>query len=189
MSDAPWSTPWATSDLGALVDDRLLDDHVVDLVHAPDEREHVLRGGDGRADLVARHQRDVVDGENVAGVGHRDEQRALVEEADGHGGVALGRRRRQEVRRGHVDAVGVQVDVVDAEALGDDARKLGRREDAAVDEHLAGAPAARARLGDRELDRLGARVAEADDDVADLGRGAPARGRGRQAGGGRDSGR
>ena len=172
MSEAPWSTPWATSELtslttgassadsrrsttsGALVGDGLLDDHVVDLVHAPDERADVLLRGDGGADRRSRHQRDVVDREHVARVDHRDEQRALVEEADGDGRVALRGRGGQQVRGGHVDAEGVEVDVVDAEALGDDPRELVRRQDAAVDEHLARAPAAGPRLGDRELDGL-----------------------------------
>ena len=51
--------------------------------------------------------------------------------------------------------------MVDAEALGDDARELVRRQDAAVDEDLARAPAAGPRLGDRELHRLPSGVAEA----------------------------
>jgi hypothetical protein len=125
-------------------------------------------GSDGRSHVVARHERDVVDGEHVARVDHRDEERALVEEADRHRGVALGRRGGEQVRGRHVDAEGVEVDVVDAEALGDDARELVGRQDAAIDEHLARALAPRARLGDRQLDGLAAGVAEADDDVADL---------------------
>ena len=48
----------------------------------------VGRGGDGRADLVAGHDRDVVLGEHVRGVGHRDHQRALVRERDRHRLVA-----------------------------------------------------------------------------------------------------
>ena len=46
----------------------------------------VLGRGDGRADLEPGHHRDVVDGEHVAGVDHRDEQR-------------LARRRRRRARR------------------------------------------------------------------------------------------
>ena len=172
-------------DLRPLVGDGLLDDHVVDLVHAPDERADVLLRRDGGADLVAGHQRDVVDREHVARVDHRDEQRALVEEADGDGGVALRGRGGQQVGRGHVDAEGVEVDVVDAEALGDDPGELVRGQDAAVDEDLARAPAAGPRLGDRELHGLPSGVAEADDDVADLLRRAAARGRRRETGRGR----
>ena len=47
-----------------------------------------------------------------------------------------------------------EVDLVDAEALGDHARELVGRQDAALDEHLAGAPSVGARLRDRGLDRL-----------------------------------
>jgi hypothetical protein len=154
------------------------------VVQAPDQRGDVLVRGDGGPDLVARHERDVVDREHVARVDHRHEQRALVEEADRHGGVALRRRGREQVGRGHVDAEGVEVDVVDAEALGDDAGELVGRQDAAVDEHLAGAPPAGARLGDRQLHGLAPGVAEGDDDVADLLGGAAARRGRRQAGSG-----
>ena len=45
-----------------------------------------------------------------------------------------------------------EVDVVDAEALGDDPRELVGGQDAALDEDLARAAAAGARLGDRGLD-------------------------------------
>ena len=69
-------------------------------------------------------QRDVVDREDVRRVGHRDEQRALVEERDRHRLVALGGRDRDEVRRGHVDLEDAEVEVVEAVALGDGAREL-----------------------------------------------------------------
>ena len=68
--------------------------------------------------------------------------------------VARGRARGQQVGGRHVDVEDAEVDLVDAEALGDDARELVGRQDAALDEHLAGAPAVRARLRDRGLDRL-----------------------------------
>ena len=51
----------------------------------------VLAAGDRRPHLVAGHQRDVVDDEDVAGIGHRDEHRALVDERD--------RRRRRSAWR------------------------------------------------------------------------------------------
>ena len=53
----------------------------------------VLAAGDRRAHLVAGHHRDVVDREHVRRVGHRDEQRALVDERDRHRLVALAPRR------------------------------------------------------------------------------------------------
>ena len=45
-------------------------------------------------DVEARQQRDVVDREDVGRVGHRQQQRVLVDVGDGHRAVALGRRRR-----------------------------------------------------------------------------------------------
>src|SRR3712207_8732109 len=55
-----------------------------------------VAGGDGRADLVARHERDVVDGEDVRRVGHRHEQAVLADARDGHRLVALGGGGRSE---------------------------------------------------------------------------------------------
>ena len=56
-------------------------DDVVQARQARDEPAMSSRLGDRGADLVAGHQRDVVDREDVRRVGHRDEQRALVDEA------------------------------------------------------------------------------------------------------------
>ena len=162
--------------------DRLGDHDLVEGVQALDERGDVLLGRDGRAHLVAGHQRDVVDGEDVARVDHRDQQRAVVEDLDRHRAVALGRARGQQVGGRHVDPEDAEVDLVDAEALGDDARELVGRQDAALDEHLAGAPPVGARLRDRGLDRLAVGVAEVHDDVADEARRAPAAGRLGEAG-------
>ena len=61
------------------------------------------RRGDRGADLVARHQRDVVDREDVRRVGHRDDERALAGEGDRHRLVALGGGAREQVGGGHVD--------------------------------------------------------------------------------------
>ena len=70
-------------DLGAalllLLEAGRLDD-VVQAREARDERGDVLARGDRRAHLVAGHQRDVVDGEDVGRVGHRDEQAAVADE-------------------------------------------------------------------------------------------------------------
>ena len=201
MSDAPCSTPWPISECTSLMTgasaadsrrsttsrpvvlvDRLGDHDLVERVQALDERGDVLLGRDGRPHLVAAHERDVVDGEDVARVDHRDEQRAVVDDLDRDRPVALGRARRQQVGRGHVDPEDAEVDLVDAEALGDDARELVGRQDTALDEHLAGAPSVGARLRDRRLDRLAAGVSEVHHDVADEARGAPAGGGLGQAG-------
>ena len=82
------------------------------------------RRGDRGPDLVAGHDRDVVDREHVGRVGHRDEQRALVGERDGHAPRSAWRRVVDQVRGGHVDLEDAQVEVVEAVALGDRAREL-----------------------------------------------------------------
>ena len=167
---------------GVVLLERVGDDDVVQRVEALDERVDVLLGGDGRADLVAAHERDVVDRQDIARVDHRDEQGAVVDDLHRHRAVALGRAGRQQVGGRHVDLEDAEVELVDAEALGDDARELIGRQDAALDEHLAGTSAVDARLGDGCLDRLARRVPEVDHDVADEARrAAPAGGR-RQAG-------
>ena len=162
--------------------DRLGDHDLVEGVQALDERGDVLLGRDGGPHLVAAHQRDVVDGEDVAGVDHRDEQRAVVDDLDRDRAVALGRARGQQVGGRHVDLEDAEVDLVDAEALGDHARELVGRQDAALDEHLARAPSVGPRLRDRCLDRLPAGVSEVHHDVADEARRAPAAGGLGQAG-------
>ena len=73
---------------------------------------------DGGPDLVAGHHRDVVDGEDVAGVGHRHQQGAIVDERDGHGLVALDGGRGDQLGRIWVKAVHLEVEVVEPEALG-----------------------------------------------------------------------
>jgi len=69
-----------------LVDGLLYGD--VELVEPLDERAEVAPGGDGGADLEAGHHRDVVDGQDVGGIDHRHEQRALVDVGDRDGLVA-----------------------------------------------------------------------------------------------------
>ena len=71
----------------ALVFGLLVDDVLDRLVHAREPREQqveILDGGGGGLDPPAGHHPDVVDREHVRGVGHRQQQRAVVGEADGH---------------------------------------------------------------------------------------------------------
>ena len=60
-------------------------DDVVEASQAQDQAGDVIGRGDRDAHLVAGHDRDVIDGQDVGGVGHRHQQRALVGERDGHG--------------------------------------------------------------------------------------------------------
>ena len=173
MSDAPCSTAWATIWLtsrmtgassadsrrstisaGALL--LVLEvgrDDVVQARQARDEACDVLAAGDRGADLLAGQQRDVVDGEDVGGVGHRDEQRAVVEEADRHRLVALGGGDRDEVRRLHVGLEDRQVEVLEAVALGDGARVAVGGQRAGLQQHVLGRLAGAPRLLDRRRRR------------------------------------
>ena len=88
---------------------------------------------------------DVVDRQHVRRVGHRQQQRAVVGEADRHRLIALGRLGVEQADRAHVEVVDGQVDVVQAEALGHHAGELVVAQDALLDEHEPGRAALRAR--------------------------------------------
>jgi hypothetical protein len=76
----------------------------------------------GRSDrhtyLVAGHDGHVVHREHVGGVGHREQQGALVYERHRHRLVALGGGVDDEVGGAHVHREHVEVEVVEAVALG-----------------------------------------------------------------------
>jgi hypothetical protein len=155
-------------DLGALfllllVRRRL--DHVVQPRQARDQRADVLARGDGGAHLVAGHQRDVVDGEHVGRVGHRDEQRPVADELHRHGVVALGRRRGDQVGRPHVDVEDGEVEVVQPVALRDRAGEPVLRERARLQQDLLGQRAPGAGGLDGLLDAVARGEPELDDDV------------------------
>ena len=96
----------------------------VGVLEALEQVLDVVGRGDRRADLVAGHDGDVVDGEDVGRVGHRDQQRAVADEGDRDGLVAADRRGRDELGGVGIDAVELEIDVVEAEALGDGAGEL-----------------------------------------------------------------
>ena len=52
--------------------------------------EDVLLGGDGRLDVVAGEDAQVVDGEDVGRIDHRHQEGVVVDVADRDGGVAAG---------------------------------------------------------------------------------------------------
>ena len=97
--------------------------------------------------LEPGHHLDVVDGEHVRRVGHRDQQGLLVDVADRDRAGSGGRSDRDQVRRAHVDVVEVEVDVVEAVALGDRARELVGVDHALLDHQRLRRAARRARLG------------------------------------------
>ena len=92
--------------------------------------------------------------------------------ADGHRLVALGGLGADQVDGPHVEVVDGEVDEVEAEALGDDARELVVAQDPPLDEHEAGRAALRAGGRDGLLDGLEVREAEIDGHLADHPRGA-----------------
>ena len=57
---------------------------VLKAVHPRDQGGDVLPGGDRGLDVHPCEQRDVVDGEDVRRVGHRQEDRAIVDERHRH---------------------------------------------------------------------------------------------------------
>ena len=157
-------------------------DGLVEALLACEQRADVVERGDGRLHLQAGHHRDVVDRQQVARVGHREQQAAVLEVLDRDGLVAAGHLDLDEPDGAHVDRIDGQVDVVEPEALGEHARKLVIREHAGLDEHLPGALALGARLLDRGIDARLLGEPELDRDVADHVRRARAQTRAREAG-------
>ena len=111
-------------------------DDVVKARQARDQALDVLAARDRRTDLLAGQQRDVIDRQDVGGIGHRDEQRALVDERDRDGLVALGGGDRDQVRRLHVGLEDAEIEVLEAVALGQRAREPVRRQRAVLDEDV-----------------------------------------------------
>ena len=98
-------------------------DDILEAVQASDQIRDVIRCGDRDPHFIAGHDRDVVNGEHVRRVGHRDQQRALVDERDRHRLVAACRRRADEVGRAHVDGQHAEIEVIQSVALGQRARQ------------------------------------------------------------------
>ena len=188
-SRTSYSGPGARAALGAALGDLHVllvvevEQHggVLGVLEALEQPLDVLAGGDRRADLVARHDGDVVDREHVGGVRHRDQQRAVGHERDRDGLVALDGRRGHELGGVGVDLVVAQRDVIEAEALGDRPPELVLGDRALGQEHPLGRRSGGMGLVDgrvhhRPLDEL-----EVDEDVRQHAAGAAATRRGRYA--------
>ena len=102
-----------------------------------DQRVDVLRRGDGAADLEAGGHGDVVEREQVGGVGGRHEQLAVGQERDRDRAVAARLAAVDHAGRALVHVEHVQVHVVEAVALGERLRELPRVDDAGLDQRLA----------------------------------------------------
>ncbi len=127
-------------------------DDVFQTVQAGDQPGDVIGRRDGDADLVAGHDRDVVHGQDVGGVGHRHQQGALVGEGDRHGLVALGDVGADEVGGRHVDREHAQVEVVQAVALCEGAGEPVGGDDPLVEQDPLGSRAGVAGGLDRVVD-------------------------------------
>ncbi len=125
----------------------------------------VVVRGHGRAHLVARHDRDVVDREHVGRVDHRDQQRAVADEGDRHRLVAAHGGWGDELGGVGIDAVELEIDVVEAEALGDAARELIVRQRAVADQDALGRGAALRGAVDRLIDRAAVDETEVDEHI------------------------
>ncbi len=124
-------------------------------------------GGDRDLAVEPGHHLDVVDRQHVGRVGHRQNQRLLVDVADRDRLVAPRGGHREQVRGAHVDLVEAEVEVVEAVALGDRPRELIAVDHLVLAQERFGGPAGAARLVDHLVDALASRVAELDDHVGD----------------------
>ncbi len=149
-------------------------DDVLEAIKARDQGGDVLGRGDRDAYLVAGHDRDVVDRQDVRGIGHRHQQRALVGERDGHRLVALGGGRGDEVGGGHVDREHAEIEMIQAIALGERAREAVVGERAAFEQDALGSRAKAARALDRLVDLPARGQPHIDDHVGQEARGGAA---------------
>ena len=125
-------------------------DEVFDRAFHPGEpvssRAEVLDRGDRHAHPPAGDHRDVVDRQHVRRVGHRQQQRAVLGEPDGHGLVALGGLGGDQVHGAHVKVVDRQIEVIQSKPLGHHAGELVVAQHPHLDEHSPVGCPARGRL-------------------------------------------
>ena len=157
------------ADLLLLVDDVF--DRIVQLGELGQQQVEVLDRGGAGAHAAAGHHADVVDRQDVGGIGHRHQHAAVLGEADRHRLVAAGGGGADEVDGAHVEVEGGQVDEVQAEALGHHAGELVVAQDPAFDQDQAGRAALLASRLDSVLDGLAVRQPEVHDDLSDHARG------------------
>ena len=150
-------------------------------VEARDQVLDVFIGGDRDAAVERGRDLDVVDGEDVGRVGHRDQQGPLVDEADRKRTVAAGGVDRDQVGGGHVDLVHGEVDVLEPVALGDRPRELVAVDQAPFEKQVLGGATRVAPFFDRLRGAVLGDIAELDEDVGDEAGGTAAGARRRQA--------
>ena len=195
MSEAPSSTAWAMIELTSLMTGASSADSRISVTSASssspswtasatasssrlmrrDQPVDVVGRGDHRAHLAARAQLQVVEREHVRRIRHRDEQPARVVVADRRRAQPARHLRRDHVERPDVRLEEREVDVVEAEALGDRARELVARDHARLEQRLLGGAAGRLGLVDDRLHPLARQEAQLDDHVGDRARAAALR--------------
>ena len=142
------------------------------------QQVEILDRGDRHAHSPAGDHRDVVDRQHVRRVGHRQQQRAVVDEPDRHGPVALGGVGADQLHGAHVQVVDRQVDVVQAEPLGHDSRQLVGAQHALRHQHFPRGLALLAGDPHRLFDGVAVGEPEIDDHFADHPARAPGLARG-----------
>ncbi len=153
--------------VGDLVVDRLL------AVETGDGAEHLFGAGDGRLDLIAGHDAQVVDREDVAGVDHGHEQDLVVEELDRDGAVAASQPLGDRVGDNGVDRGGGEVDVGHAQAAAQGLDQVELVDEPQVEKRLAEPLAGLLLAGRCLLDLLVADDLHLAQDVAKTHLGAP----------------
>ncbi len=144
--------------------DRVLD-RILVAVHPGDQALDVLL--EATAGLTSRlgQHRDVVDRQHVGRIGHRQQQRVLIDVGDRDRAVALRHGCGQQVHGRHVDLEHAEVEMIEPIALRDRAGQLLRRDGVCVEQHPFRSHPAGARFLDRLLDALALAEAELDEDV------------------------
>jgi hypothetical protein len=108
-------------------------DLAVDAEEPLDGLDDLAGGGDDGPHLGARERPDVVDREDVGGVGHRHDELAVFP-AHGDGLVAAGERLADEGGDRAVDGAVVEVDELEPDLAGQGAHELGLGDRALLDE-------------------------------------------------------
>src|SRR4051794_8046000 len=157
----------AAADLVELL--MLLDGLVLDQVErrpvdAVDRSVEVGRRSDGDADVEADRKPEVVGADHIRRIGDGDEDEIVLDEANGESGLAARELLGQEPGRGGIDALLPEVEVVEAVLLGEERRKLARRDPTPRGDDLPEPPAF---LCERGLELLGGQDAVAEQQRAE----------------------
>ena len=132
-----------------------------------DQRVDVLGRRDRAAHLVAGRHRDVVEREQVRGVGRGHEEGVLRHERDRHGLVAARLLAVEQARGALVHVEDVQVHVLEAVALRERLGELAGVDDARLDQRLAERHSVAAAALHHPLHELALGETELHDDVPD----------------------